>query len=452
MSADPAVGTGGDTGADQPSIVVLGAGFAGMAAARSLVRTPVRVVLVDRNNFHTFRPLLYQVATAGLSPGDVAYPVRAAFGRWPNVSFRHATVQGIDPVTKTVTLEHASTLHYDRLVLATGSVASYHGVAGAQEWALPLYSLDDARHLRNRVLRVLEHASEDPGRVEKRGLSFAVVGSGPTGVETAGALVELLETSVKHDRLRLGANPPIVVLVDALERPLTGFSDRSGRYAAASLVARGVQLKLGDPVADVTQAGLQLAGGESVPADLVVWAGGVTVHGTPASWLPGQKGPGGRVEVDDYLRARGCDDIFVAGDAAAARLSQTDERTCPQLAQLAIQSGRHASQQAWRSLQGDELEPFTYKDKGIMATIGRRAAVAEIALPGTRRLSLRGTAGWAAWLFLHLMYLISFRNRLIVLVNWAWRYLRWPSGPRLIMGDLDTAPPEGDRVPLTRPG
>ncbi|MGH9057383.1 MAG: NAD(P)/FAD-dependent oxidoreductase, partial [Acidimicrobiales bacterium] len=355
----------------EPLVVIIGAGFAGLAAAGSLANRNVQAVVVDQNNLHTFRPLLYQV------------------GRTPNVSFRHASVTGIDPQAKTVTLSQETTLGYDRLIVASGSAVSYHHVPGAERWALPLYTLDDARRLRNRLVRLLERADENPAAHQGDGPSFVVVGSGPTEVETAGALVELLEVSVERDRMRLGAAPPQVILVDALDRPLTGFTDRSARYATKTLAARGVTLRLGTPVAEITDKAVHLADGETIPADVVVWAGGVTVDGTPAALLPGQKGPGGRVAVDASLALPGHPEIFVAGDATAVCRSPADSRLAPQLAQVAIQTGRHAAEQAWRSVNGEPLEPFVYHDRGIMATIGRRAAVAEIATPFGQQVTLR---------------------------------------------------------------
>ena len=434
------------TGVSPPVVVVLGAGFAGLTAARHLAGRDVQVVVVDQHNFHTFRPLLYQVATAGLSPGDVAYPARAVFGRSGNVTFRHGAVTDVDVDARTLEMSDGTTLGFDRLIVACSSVASYHKIPGAERWTLPLYTLDDARRLRNRLLQVLEVADQNPPTRRDRPLSLAVVGGGPTGVETAGALVELLEVSTKRDRMQLGT--PTVTLIDALGRTLNGFSDRSARYAQQTLRARGIDLRLGVPVAAVTPDAVRLADGTTIAADVAIWAGGITVNGTIASLLPEPKGPGGRVVVEPTLALPGHPDIFAAGDAAAIPLSPYDEHLAPQLAQTAIQSGRHAGEQAWRSLRGEPLQGFAYNDKGIMATIGRRAAVAEIAAPLAGKVTLRGTPGWAAWLGLHLIYLIGFRNRLIVVINWAWHYLHWPSGPRLILGDTGTGR-RGDQPPST---
>jgi NADH:ubiquinone reductase (H+-translocating) len=415
-------------------VVVIGAGFAGLAATRHLAGHPVEVTLVDQHNFHTFLPLLYQVATAGLEPADVAYPVRTIFGRAPNVFFRHGRVTSVDLEARRVVLGDGSALDYDHLVVGTGATAGFFDIAGAAEHSRPLYTLDDARHLRNHVLGCLEAADAHPEDHDGGALTFVVVGGGATGVETAGALVELLEVSIRRDRLRIDPVRTQVVLLDAGDRLLAGFSQALGRYAEATLRARRVVVRLGEPVTEVTGSGVRLGGGEWIAAAAVIWAGGVTVAGTLAASLPVARGRGGRVTVEDDLSLSGRGEVFVVGDAAAVPRGPGGPDACPQLAQVAIQSGTHAGTQIVRRMSGLPTEPFRYRDKGMMATIGRRAAVAQ--LPGG--LTLRGTPGWLAWLGLHLVYLIGFRNRLIVLVNWWWRYLDWPSGPRLIVADVDT--------------
>jgi NADH dehydrogenase len=422
----------------RPRVVVIGAGFGGLSAARQLARAPVEIILVDQNNFHTFQPLLYQVATAGLGPGDVAYPVRTIFRRRDNVRFIHARVTGVELEARRVHLdEGVADLAYDYLVVATGATAASFGIPGVAEHAFRLYTLADARRLRNHVLSVLERADgEDKAPV------FLVVGGGPTGVETAGALVELVGTSVRHDRLQIDPHRARIVLFDALDGLLTGFSDRGGRYAQRVLKSRGVELQLGTRVAEVHPGGVRLASGEEVSAGTVIWVAGVTVSGTLASNLArgdGHPSPGGRVPLRPDLSLEGRPEVFVAGDAAAVPGPAAGE-WCPQVAQVAIQSGAHAARQIVRQLRGDPPEAFSYHDKGMMATIGRRAAVACL----RHGLVLRGTIGWLAWLGLHLVYLIGFRNRAVVLVNWAWRYFRWPSGPRLIFGSGEPGSGEQD--------
>jgi len=420
-------------GADRPNkkVVVVGAGFGGLSAARHLARHPFDVTLVDRHNFHTFQPLLYQVATAGLDPADVAYPVRAIFGRDPNVTFRHGRVKAVDLDRRVLSLADGTTLDYDHLVVATGATTGFFDVPGAAEHALPLYTLADARHVRNQVLARLEAADARPEDFDGGAPTFVVVGGGATGVETAGALVELLDVSVRRDRLRIDAARTRVVLLEAGERLLGGFEEEASRYALATLEHRGVDVRLRTPVAEVKDGGVRLNDGTWLDATVVVWAGGVTVDGTLAATLPIDRGRGGRVTVLPDLTVAGHPEVFVVGDAAAVPRGPRHPGACPQVAQVAIQSGRHAARQIVRGRTG---APFRYRDKGLMATIGRHTAVAQLRFG----ITLRGTLGWLAWLGLHLVYLVGFRNRVVVLVNWWWRYLDWPSGPRLIMADVES--------------
>jgi len=417
-----------------PRVVVIGAGFGGLSAARALAGHNIDVTVVDRHNFHTFEPLLYQVATAGLEPADVAYPVRAIFGREPNIGFRCGAVSAVDLDRRQLSMTDGSRLDYDQLVVATGATAAFFGIEGAADFAEPLYTLRDARLLRNELLRILEEADAHPERFAD-GLCFVVVGGGPTGVEMAGALGELLRVAITRDRLRIDAARTRVVLLDVADRLLTGFSPAASAYALASLRARTVDVRLGVRVDSVTRTSVHLADGTTIEADAVIWAAGITVDGTLAASLPGERGRGGRVPVQADLSLPGHPEVFVIGDAAAAPLGGGKKGTTPQLAQGAIQGGRHAGRQVLRRLRGEPTEPFHYRDKGIMATIGRRAAVAEV--PGLP--VIRGTLGWLAWLGLHLVYLIGFRNRLVVLVNWSWRYFDWPSGPRMIVSDVEDA-------------
>jgi len=417
-------------------VVVIGAGFAGLSAARHLRGQPVEVTIVDHHNFHTFQPLLYQVATAGLDPADVAYPVRTIFGREPNVVFRHGRAESVDLEARRVGLVDGTALDYDHLVVATGATTGYFAVPGAARHSLPLYTLADARRLRNHVLERLEAADAHPEDFDGGAPTFVVVGGGATGVEISGALLELLEVSVRLDRLRIDPARSRVILLEAGDRLLPGFAEPASGYAQQTLTSRGVDVRLRTPVAAVTGDGVRLGDGESLQAAVVVWAGGVTVDGTLAASLPTPHGRGGRVVLQPDLSVAGHPEVFVVGDAGAVPWGPTRSDPCPQVAQVAIQSGRHAAHQIVRQLSGHATIPFAYHDKGLMATIGRHAAVAQLR-HGT---ILRGTLGWFAWLGLHLVYLVGFRNRAVVLVNWAWRYLDWPSGPRLIVADVDAEP------------
>jgi NADH dehydrogenase len=414
-------------------VIVIGAGFAGLAAARRLSNKPVEVTLVDQHNFHTFQPLLYQVATAGLEPADVAYPVRTIFGRAPNVRFRHGRVTRIDLEAREVILTDAQRLSYDHLVMASGATTNYYTVPGAADHALPLYTLADARRLRNNVLACLEAAESRPEEFDDGAPTFVVVGGGPTGVEMAGALVELVDVAVRRDRVRIDPERTRVVLLESSVEVLGAFVPDARRYATESLRKRGVDVRFSSVVAEVTASGVRLSSGEFIGASIVVWAAGVTVNNSLADSLGAPRTSGGRLKVRSDLSLEDQPEIFVVGDSAAVPTGGNSPHTCPQLAPVAIQSGAHAASQILRRMAGDATEPFTYHDKGIMATIGRRAAVAQL----RRGPVLRGTPGWLAWLGLHLVYLVGFRNRIVVLVNWAWRYLDWPSGPRLIVADVE---------------
>jgi NADH dehydrogenase len=415
-------------------VVIVGAGFGGLNAARALIGEPVEVTIVDRRNFHTFQPLLYEVATAGLDPGDVAYPIRTLFGQAGNVTFRFATVTGVDWERRQVLLDDATPLPFDSVIVASGATAKYFGIPGAPEFALPLYTLTDARRLRDHLLRRMEEADADPSVVEHGTLNFVVIGGGPTGVEVAGALAELLDVAVRHDGFRFDRAAGRIILVDGLDRLLTPFKPAASTYTARTLAGRGVDLELGRMVKSVTATSVELDDGTVIPTRTVVWAGGITVEGTVASELGAPTGPNGRLVVDADLSLPGRDGAYAIGDAAAVRWGpgpDERDRICPQVAQVAIQSGGHAARQVLNRIASRPSQPFRYRDKGIMATIGRRAAVTQ--LPSG--LLIRGTLGWLAWLGLHILYLIGFRNKIIVLVNWAWRYLSWGSGPRVIVGE-----------------
>jgi NADH dehydrogenase len=414
-------------------VVVVGCGFAGLAAARQLGGQRVDVTLIDHHNFHTFEPLLYQVATAGLDPADVAYPVRTIVRRHPNILFRHGRVTSVDLEARQVALSDGSVVAYDHLIVGSGATAGFFGITGAAEHSCPLYTLGDARRLRDVVLTALEAADAHPEKFDDGAPTFVVIGGGATGVEISGALVELLEVSVRQDRLRIDPGRSRVVLLDAGDRLLAGFSDALGRYAAETLRSRRVEVRLDQSVEEVTPTGVRLAGGEWIDAAAVVWAGGVTVDGTLGGTMTVDHGRGGRVTVEADLSVGGHPEVFVVGDAAAVPWGTGRPGPCPQLAQVAIQSGAHAARQILRRRTGQPTRPFRYKDKGMMATIGRGAAVVEL----PRGLVMRGFLGWLAWLGLHIVYLIGFRNRVVVLVNWWWRYLSWPGGPRLIDADID---------------
>lgn len=420
--------------AKRPSrVVIVGGGFAGIAAARALAGSSAEVTIVDQHNFHTFLPLLYQVATAGLEPADIAYPIRTIFGRENNVVFRHGRVVGISEVRSVIQLASGAELPYDQLVIATGATAAFFSVPGAKQHSCPLYSLADARRLRNLLLLTLE-AADARGTNDPTPLNFVVVGGGPTGVETAGAVSELLDISIKQDRLRLNLGMVRVVLVDLAPRLLTAFPESAGTYARRVLEKKHVEVLLNTSVTRVESDRLHLGDGEILPASVVIWAAGVTVSGTVATTLGAESTANGRLVVGQDLRVVGHRNVWAVGDAAAVPTGTGDALT-PQLAPVAIQSGRHCGRQIRNIIEDRETTAFSYKNKGIMATIGRNAAVAKLPSGPV----IKGVLGWLAWLTLHLVYLVGFRNRLRVLINWTWRYFDWPSGPRLIVADVENS-------------
>jgi NADH dehydrogenase len=413
-------------------VVIIGGGFAGLATAHALANRDVRVTIIDQHNFHTFLPLLYQVATAGLEPADVAYPIRTIFHKAPNVGFRHGSVASVDQAVQTVVLDDGSEIAFDHLVVATGATAAYFSIPGAAQYALPLYSLADARRLRNRLLGTLEDA-DARHELERGQLNYVVVGGGPTGVETSGALAELVRIAIRRDGLRISEDDVRIILVDVAPRLLTAFPQSASTYASKELSALGVEIDFGRSVVEVEEHAIRFADGERLETAVVIWAGGVTVKGTLAETLQVTTGPGGRLRVTPDLRVLESVSLWAVGDAAA--VPGKGGEFCAQLAPVAIQSGRHCAHQILHVLAGEATEPFHYRDKGIMATIGRNEAVAY--LPAG--LVIKGRLGWMAWLTLHLFYLIGFRNRLRVMINWTWRYFDWPSGPRLIVADAETA-------------
>ena len=409
----------------RPRVVVIGAGFGGLNAVKGLRDAPVDVSLVDANNFHTFQPLLYQVASAGLDVDDVAYPVRGIFRRQRNVSVRMARVTGFDLDGRRVLVDRGDPLPYDYLIIAAGAVSADYGVPGVREHAFPMKSVDDAVRLRRSILDRLERVAAGPDAPAEGELSVVICGGGPTGVEIAGALQELFDKVIARDFPRTEVAMIDVTLVEAADRLLGTFSHLSSGRALRTLTRRGVTVVLGTGVGHLTAEGVHLADGRFLPARTVVWAAGVTA-GPVAAESGLERTRGGRLVVGPDLSVPGRPEVFAIGDIAAA--SDDDGQPLPQVAQPAIQGGRHAARQIIRRLDGLPGLPFHYHDKGSMATIGRNEAVTE--LPHGVR--LWGFIGWLAWLGLHLIQLMGFRNRANVLVNWAWNYVTYDRGARLL--------------------
>jgi NADH:quinone reductase (non-electrogenic) len=409
---------------DAPHVLIIGAGFGGMAAVKGLTDAGFRVILMDRNLYSTFQPLLYQVATGGINPGDVAYPV-GGFTRRYGARYRRGDLAAIDPGARRVRLADGREVTYDYLILATGVSAAYYGIKGAAEYTYGLYTRHDAITLRDRFMADIERLSMGPRDDE---LAITMVGGGATGVELAGTMAELrdevlMETFPEVDPARIH-----VRLVEMLPELVTPFDAKLRGYTRDQLVARGVDVRLNTAISEVSADRVLLKDGQDLRSDITVWTAGVAAPGEARRWgLP--QGHAGRIVTGPDLRVKGQERIFAVGDIALV-----EEHPTPQLSQPALQMGRHAAEQIRRLEAGQATEPFSYHDKGMAATIGRRAAIIQLA----RGPDFRGTIAWLGWLVLHLFYLLGGRNRISALVNLTWRYLTWGHGGTVIVGD---APP-----------
>ena len=413
--------------ADAPHVVIVGAGFAGLSAVRHLRKAGLRVTVIDKNLYSTFQPLLYQVATGGLNPGDVAYPV-GGFTARRDARYVRGELTAIDAGPRVVRLEGGREIGYDYLILATGVSANYFGVQGAAENTFGLYTRADAIVLRDHIMNGFEWLSADPDG--QREFAVTVVGGGATGVELAGTLGELRNDVLRATFPDVNPDRLHIQLVEMAPGLLMPFKEKLREYTRRQLAERGVDIRLNTTIREVTPDRVLLADGTALPSDLTVWAAGVAAHQSVAAWgLP--QGKGGRLLVGPDLRVAGTTNIFATGDIA---LNQ--ENPSPQLAQPALQEGRHAAAQIIRLEHGEPTEPFHYHDKGTMATIGRRSAVVQLA----RGARITGTLAWLAWLALHLVYLLGNRNRVATLINLSWRYIAWGHGGGVIVGDEPTEP------------
>ncbi|MEQ4717715.1 NAD(P)/FAD-dependent oxidoreductase [Nonomuraea sp. B19D2] len=395
----------------RPRVVVVGAGFAGLAATKELAKAGALVTLVDRNPYATFQPLLYQVSTASLGSADVSYPLRTFAAKWPNVRARRAALSKILPAERRVELDDGSVVDYDYLVLGTGVTTNWLGIEGAQENALPIYSLRDAATLRRRF----QHYLEDTAAGRRKSMHVVVVGAGATGVEMAGTLAELRRRTLPLTHPEIQPGQTSVTLVERFDFVLAPYKPRLRDAAARALRRRGVRLRLGATVASVGPDAVVLADGTRLPSDVTVWALGVTAPKQVGSWgLPQSKG--GRIRVTEALNVPEHPEIFVAGDLAGP------PNPLPQLAQPAMQMGKHVATQIIAAAQGRPLKEFSYRDPGIMATVGKAEAVLQL----SNGLTVRGLPAWLVWIFVHLAYLLGGRNRMTVLLNFFWRYF----GPR----------------------
>jgi NADH:ubiquinone reductase (H+-translocating) len=421
---------------DAARVVIVGAGFAGLSAMRRLARAGMQTTLIDRNVYSTFQPLLYEVATAGLTSSDVVFPARSV-SRRHHAAFRHGELASIGPESGQITLADGATLGYDYLVLATGVCAAYHGIPGAAEYSVGLYTRHDAIVLRDRIMTGLE-------LISLTGLDndvvVTVIGGGATGVELAGSLADLRNIALPVSYPEIDRTRVHVSLIERAPALLAPFHPALREYARRQLAKRGVEVRLGTAIAEIAPDRVLLADGTALPSHITIWAAGVAAPEPVSRWgLP--QADGGRIRTGPDLRVAGQDRIFAVGDIA-----RTENQPLPQLAQPALQMGKHAADQIRRLEAGQRTVPFRYRDKGIMATIGYRSAVVQL----PRHVRIHGTPAWLAWLALHLVTLLGRRNRISALVNMSSRYLTWQRGGGLIVGDGMTGliPPN---APADRP-
>jgi NADH dehydrogenase len=410
----------------RPKVVIVGAGFAGLFAARAFDDRAVDVVVIDRSNHHLFQPLLYQVASAALNPSDIAMPIRHILRRQDNVTVLLGEVTRVDTASRQVFTADGP-VEYDHLIVACGATHSYFGNDEWAEHAPGLKSLDDATQIRSRILYAFEAAERATSREEREAwLTFVVIGAGPTGVELAGALAEIAFRAVVPEFRRIDPRDARVLLLEGGDRVLPPYAEESSASAQRQLESLGVEVRTGTMVSEIDESGV-MVGDDRVAARTVIWAAGVQASPL-AAVLGGEVDRAGRVRVGADLSLPGAPEVFVAGDMC--RFEQ-DGKPIPGVAPAAMQAGRHAAANILRQVEGKSTEPFRYVDKGSLATIGRAAAVAEVA--GMR---LSGLVAWLAWLAIHIFFLIGFRNRLLVLFQWAWAYVTHQRGARLITGDV----------------
>jgi NADH:ubiquinone reductase (H+-translocating) len=410
---------------DTPRVVIVGGGFGGLYAAQALRRAPVRVTIVDRRNHHVFQPLLYQVAMAALSPGDIASPIRWILRRQANVDVILAEVRAVDPARRLLILADGE-LAYDYLIIASGATHAYFGHPEWQQTAPGLKTLEDALEIRRRVLLAFERAEREPDLERRRALlTFVVIGGGPTGVEMAGALAEISHQSLARDFRHFDPSSARILLLEAGPSVLATFPAPLQEAARKDLIRLGVTVRTGTPVTNVGRGRVE-AGKEVIEAETIVWAAGVAASPLGAT-LGVPLDRAGRVLIQPDLTTPGYRNVFVIGDLAS--LAGEDGKPLPGVAQVAIQMGRHAARNIQRAIEQQPYRNFEYKDLGNMATIGRASAVADFG-----RFRLKGYLGWLAWLFVHILNLIGFRNRLVVMVQWAWSYFSYQRAVRLITG------------------
>lgn len=420
---------------DTKRIIILGGGFAGLWAAKTFgKRDGYQVTVIDRNNYHIFQPLLYQVASAGLEPEQITYPLRGTFRKFPNVDFRMAEITGLDLENK-VLQSDVGPIEYDGLIVALGTVTHYFGVPGAEEYGFSLKNAEEAINIRNHILSCFEYAQyEDDPEIRKELLTFCIVGGGPTGVEYAGALAELINNSLRRDFKSLQKEEVHISLIEGKDLPLRGYPDSLRKYTKEKLEHLGVKSRYHSHVVGVSENSVSLKDGTVIPSRTVLWTAGIGGNEVAQEMgLP--LGRANRVVTLPTLQLEEYPEVFVAGDLALP-MDGDDPLEAPTVAPNAVQQGVHAAQNMMKYFEEAPLKPFKYFDKGSLATIGRSRAVVHLGI-----FNFTGWIAWVVWLFVHLLYLIGFRNRVMVLLSWTWEYIAFERGVRLILPKAkDTIP------------
>lgn len=410
---------------DRPRVVILGCGFGGMGACHSLKKAEAEITLLDKNDYHTFQPLLYQVATATLEPEVVGHPIRDLINDHDHFRFHQTNVTGVDLSKRLVQADDLDPIAYDYLVLALGAQVNFFGVPGAEEHALPLYTMRDAVRLKKHVLQVFEETDKKPQLAAEGSLNVVIIGGGPTGVETAGALAELFNMDFVKDYPNLPVSDARIILVDGGKALLRAFKEGLQAYTRESLEKRGVEVRLGEHVTHVGPESVTLESGTVIQTHTVIWAGGLQASPL-ASLLDVELGHGGRVPVGPDLSLKDHPEVFVIGDIAEAMDAKTGH-ALPQLGAVALQAGKHAGKNIQCGINGKETMPFRYHDKGFMATIGRGSAVAQM----PSGMTLKGTTAWLAWGSIHLALLTGWESRITATVDWFWDLFQREHGERM---------------------
>jgi NADH:ubiquinone reductase (H+-translocating) len=415
--------------ADIPHIIILGGGFGGIGALKKLRDADVRITLIDKHNYHTFQPLLYQVATDELTPEEVGFPIRGLTRHHQNIDFHQAVVTGIDPVSKEVTMDGVAPLKYDYLILALGAVVNFFQTPGADQYALPLYTMNDAIRLKEHVLKTFEAVDKNPALIADGALNFCVVGGGSTGVEVSGALAELLRTDIERDYPNLPTEAAQVLLFEASPNLLPPFKPKLQNYARQALEERGVKVHTGTGVRKVGPNSMELANGETVKTRTLVWAAGLKANPIVHT-LGVELGHGERIPVGPDLQVKDCPGAFAIGDIAVMTDGKSG-KPLPGLGSTALQAGHHVGETIRRLIEGNPIEPFKYLDKGTMAQIGHGAAVTELPTGQT----MTGGLAWLAWLGVHLALLNGAEERISTFVDWGWNILTREHSKRIILSE-----------------